>query len=205
MMRALTLQDFGHSDGDGLPSMHAAQTGPTAQDEDRLAAFDAGYKGGWDDCIAAEAEGRAHIGADLARALTEITLTHADARRDVLRSLTPLFDQIIHSLLPTAAAAAVGPVLNAELAVIAERATTAAVELLAAPAACAALEHMASAHPGMTLTVRPEPAFAEGQISIRFAGDEREIDLGQAIARMAEAIRSFTDEMSTVPQNAEVA
>ncbi len=206
MIRPLMLDDFGPVRSYDRADEMLADASHALPEEDRLSAFEKGYKSGWDDCLTAESEARAHISADLARNLQEMAFTYAEARRDVLLALTPLFNQITDSLLPTVAAAAIGPVLTAELGAIAEHATSnLAVELRAAPAACAALEKITGADDRLTISIRPEPAFAEGQISVRFGGEEREIDLCAAAASMAEVIRTVTQEMSLIAPTAEVA
>ncbi len=97
MTRTLKLEDFSAL---GPTPVSAAQAAPPIEPEAALAAFDEGYRNGWDDCARAEAEAHRKIGADLAAGLQDITLTYAEARQDVLAGLGPLFEEIAAQLLP---------------------------------------------------------------------------------------------------------
>jgi flagellar assembly protein FliH len=186
--RALALEDF--TAGSGPPPMRPPAPEGAAQ-EAALAAYEDGYRNGWDDCARAEAESRHHVGADLAAALREMTMTHAEARAEVLASLGPLFEEIAGSLLPALAAAAVAPAVVAELRAAAAAGAAGRAVLIAAPGALPALERLLPAAPDLEVELRGEPAYAEGQVSLRFGAERRDIDLGEAADRMAAAIRAF--------------
>ena len=49
------------------------------------------------------------------------------------------------------------------------------------------------------IDLRAEPAYAEGQVSIRFGTERRDIDLSDAANRMAEAIRAFVAQEVGTP------
>ena len=190
MIRALALEDFASLNPAAAPPPAASAPRPDAA-EAALAAFDEGYRNGWDDCAAAEAEAHRRIGADLAANLQDLSLTYAEARQDVLTALGPLFEDMAAQLLPSLAAEAVAPTVIAELRAIATGAAEARPVLIAAPAALPALERLIAGHDGLDVDLRAEPAFAEGQVSLRFGSERRDIDLSEAARRMADAIRSF--------------
>lgn len=197
MTRALILEDFGDD-----PALTPASFPASAQaksDEDRLAIYEGGYQSGWDDCAAAEAESQRRIGAELTANLQDLSRTYAEARRDVLAALGPLFEQMAAQLLPTLAAEAVAPAVIADLLEAATHATDADIVLMAAPAAVPGLERLIEAQDGLAISVLSEPAFAEGQVSIRFGDERRDIDLTDAADRMAAAIRSFAGQAGADP------
>lgn len=189
MTRALRLDDF------AAPGVEPTSTAPVATvpeaSDTTLAAFDEGYRNGWDDCARAEADAHRRIGTDLAANLHDIALTYAEARQDVLTALGPLFEQIAAQLLPRLAAEAMAPAVIAELRAVAAEATGGRPVVIAAPAALPALERLLAADVAMDVDLRAEPAFADGQVSIRYANLRRDIDLGDAAQRMADAIRGF--------------
>jgi flagellar assembly protein FliH len=204
MTRALILEDFGDDPGLGPSALNGPHGPGAAQaktDEDRLAIYEAGYQSGWDDCASAEAESQRRIGADLAANLQDLSLTYAEARRDVLASLGPLFEQMAAQLLPVLAAEAVAPAVIADLLDAASHASDTDIILLAAPAAVPALERLVEAQDGLAITVKPETVFADGQVSIRFGDERRDIDLTDAAERMAAAIRSFAEQAGADPVN----
>lgn len=210
MTRALALEDFGASQtvadtpvanpmGPPVPPpADPAEALPAEGDPTGLEAFEQGYRSGWDDCIAHETEERRRIGADLAVALSEITLSAEAIRRDLMAGLSPLLEEIALQLLPQLAAEAVLPVLLEEIRTILRTEGPVTLEILAAPAKCRPIEALIRSATVLPVTVVPEPAYAEGQVSIRFAGQRRDIDLADTAARMAGLIRDFA-AVSTAP------
>lgn len=194
MTRSLILQDFasGRSDPTMSSAATAAPTAAQPTDEgDTLEAYDDGYKSGWADCASAEAEERSAVGAELAKNLSHAELTYETARRDVIAALGPFFEDVAATLLPKMAAAALAPTVLAELGALAEGQTGQRIEIHAAPSACASLERLGEAEHLGGLTVHPEPAFSEGQVSIRVGNEQRDLDMASAATRIAEAIANF--------------
>lgn len=202
MIRAVSLEDFSETaSGAVLPG--AAAQPPRPDDPDTtLAAFEEGYRNGWDDCTKAEAETHRRIGADLATSLQEVALTYAEARQDVLTALGPLFEEMASQLLPRLAAEALSPAVIAELRAAASGATAARPVLVTAPAALPSLERLIAQDESLDVELRAEPAYAEGQVSIRFGTERRDIDLTDAARRMAEAIRAFVAQEAGPPSRA---
>ncbi len=200
MTRRLILQDFTapvSASDDQVERVHGSTVSTLADaDVDALEKFDAGYKSGWADCAVAEAEERRSVGADLAKAISEATLTLDTARRDVLAALGPFFDEVVATLLPAIAAKAVAPTVLAELSALAEGQTFAQAEILAAPSVCASLERIVELEGFAGITVRPEPAFAEGQVSIRAGSERRDLDMAAATERIAHTIDGFNAQTS---------
>lgn len=199
MRRALFLEDFS-----AFGPAAAAPAAPSGDPEAALSAFDEGYRNGWDDCARAEAESHRKIGADLVASLQDVTLTYAEARQDVLVCLGPLFEDMAAQLLPRLAAEAIAPAVVAELREIAATAANARAVLIASPAALASLERLIAGQDGLDIDLRAEPAFAEGQVSIRFGPQRRDIDLTDAASRMADAIRSFVAQEVEMPAPAPI-
>ena len=191
MTRLLRLEDFTSRDLAMAPATAMAAEPAPETAEATLAVFEEGYRNGWDDCAKAEAEAQRKIGADLAANLENIAVTYAEARQDVLAALGPLFEDIAASLLPRLAAEAVAPAVVAELRAVAGAATGLRAVVIAAPAALPALERIIGQVRGIDVDLQAEPAFAEGQVSIRHAGERRDVDLTDAARTMAEAIRGF--------------
>lgn len=197
MSRHLQLEDFADPTTgaeDAKQATQAPHPSPEPSEQDGLDVYEAGYKSGWDDCAAAEAENQRRIGADLASNLQDMRFTYADARRDVLEALAPLFEEMASQLLPAFAAEAVAPVVIGELQVIAQEASIGDAILTASPAAAPVLQRLIDAQDDLEIRLQVEPAFADGQVSIRYGNERRDIDLGEATARMSEAIRAFVGD-----------
>ncbi len=196
MTRKLSLQDFG-STAHGLADLDgaSAQSSVPMSEPDALEAYDSGYKNGWADCAAAEANERSSVAVDLAKNLAEARLTYDAARRDVLAALGPFFEEVSATLLPQMAAAAVAPNVLAELGSLADAQADARIVIVAAPNACASLERLID-ETELDATVRAEPAYAEGQVSIRAGADRRDLDMAGAAARITEAIAGFRAQIA---------
>jgi flagellar assembly protein FliH len=201
MIRALRLDDFSVEPDAGLPLAATAPPEPVAPAPDPLPeadlhgesldAFEQGYRSGWDDCIANETEERRRVAADLAKALKEISATAEQIRAELLRDLSPLFEQIVAQLLPALEAEALAPVLREELVRIAASRMATDLRIVAAPASRPVIEHLLSEVELPDTEIVTEPAYAEGQVSLRFAGQRRDVDLSEAVRQMSETMRAF--------------
>jgi len=193
MSRPLNLDEFGSGPG-GAP----APTRAPGEDSDdvRLDVYETGYKCGWDDASAARDAEEGRLAADLSRSIQEMRFTYEEARAEVLGGLAPLLDGIVGRLLPAIAAEAVAPLVAEELDTAIGNLGHGRCEILAAPSSCPALERLADRHVEAEIVVRPEPAYAEGHVTLRFADEQREIDLDAAAARIGAAIREFIDQQS---------
>ena len=204
MTHPLTLEDF------SMPTPSAEATGATQvpdpaqplSEDAQLELYEQGYQSGWDDCAAAEVENNRKIAADLAANLQDLAMTYAEARRDILKALGPLFDDIAGQLLPALAAEAVAPAVIAELRDIAEASSDGRATLIASPVALPALERLIDTETGLQISLEAEPAFADGQVAIRFDAEKREIDLTSATEQMAHAIREFVADASAADPRA---
>lgn len=204
MIRALRLDDFDMPTDDGAAPDVSATPGdgtlpPSASEPVHeadlhgasLDAFEQGYRNGWDDCIANETEERRRVGADLAKALAEVSALAEEIRADLLSDLAPLFEQIAGQLLPALEAEALAPVLREELARIAASCTTTDLRIVAAPASRPVIENLLADMEGIEAEITAEPAYADGQVSLRFSGQRRDVDLSEAVRQMSETIRAF--------------
>ena len=192
--RRLDLDDF------GAPDVRGASLSASADlDAVKLDAFEAGYRDGWDDCLAAEQSNRTQIGADLARGIADLSFTYAEARGDVLAALRPFLEGIADQFLPAVAAEALIPTVQTEIARLLAHVPDARGAVIAAPSVCPALEALVRDHVPAEITILPEPAYAEGHVTLRFGEELREIDLTAAADRIATSIRAFAAEAAGTP------
>ncbi|MGR3640263.1 hypothetical protein [Alterinioella nitratireducens] len=186
--RALKLEVF------GATPVAASAPSDVDVEEVRLAGYETGYQSGWDDATTEREKSDQLIAADLERNLRDISFTYTEARNEVLTGLGGLFSSILSQFLPAIAAEAVGPIVDAELAALTNDLGEARCELLAAPRTVEQLGWLAERHMEIDLRLTPEPAFADGRVALRFAGEAREIDLSAMVDAMATAIRDFTQQ-----------
>ncbi len=163
----------------------------SAIEEDRLAAWEQGYRAGWDDAVAAQSEDRQRIGADLARNLQELAFTYQEARTHVLAGLEPLLVGIVGQLLPALARETLAPLVLERLMPMAEDLADQPVHLVLNPVARPAVEALLTGATGLPLRIVEEPTLGEGQVCLRRGAVEARVDLGRAVAEITAAVRRF--------------
>lgn len=188
MMAGLKLEIF-------EPLRAPAEPDVVSQDdtvkEDRLEAYEQGYRAGWDDAAKAEAEDQRKIRMDLAHGLQSLNFTFHEARAHVLQSLAPLMQEMVSTLLPDLARQALAPL-------VADQVTRLAAELAEAPLVLAvhaqdhaAIQAQLERLGNLSVTLREEPSLAPGQVSLRRGSQELRVDLARCCRDIATATRGF--------------
>ena len=186
---SLILDDLSTSPTDTAPD---AGLSPAEVEAIRLEGYETGYKSGWDDASAEAAASDRRIAADLERNLADISFTYEEARAEVLRGLQDLIGSIVSTFLPALAAEAVLPRVATEIEALVATLGGGTCELVAAPDTCRQLDWLAERYMELDLRIAPEPAYAAGRVTLRFADETRDIDLGGLTASVTDAIRDFS-------------
>lgn len=163
----------------------------TAGEEARLQAFEAGYKAGWDDAVAAAEDDQTRMRADLARNLQALAFTYHEARGHVLRSLEPLLREMSSRVLPEIARRALGPMVVEALRPLAAGLAGASIAVVVNPCSRAAVEAALALEPALPFALVEEPSLGPGQVYLRFGPSETRVDLDGAIAAIAAAVEDF--------------
>jgi flagellar biosynthesis/type III secretory pathway protein FliH len=174
----------------------AARTGPvdaSELDEARLAAFENGYKAGWDDAVAAQEDAGAQMRDDIARALQALSFTYHEARAHVLHALSPLIAEIAARLLPEIAHASLPHLVTEALGPYAEIAAEAPIRLMLNPEARGRVEALLGPTPGVPLTIVEDPELSPGQVWLALGDTETRVDIDAALATIRTALDDFFD------------
>lgn len=163
-------------------------------EEERLAAFETGYQAGWDDAVKAQTEDARRITADLAQNLQDLRFTYEEAHAAVMQALKPLLTQMTTTVLPGLAQESLGPRLAEMLHDLAHDQGHLNVEIASSPDDAARLAHLLEADPAVEATLAEDDTLGSGQVYLRFGEAEHEIDLGEVLAGIDAAIRSFFDQ-----------
>jgi flagellar assembly protein FliH len=169
-----------------------------ALEEAKLTAYDKGYRAGWDDAAQSHESDQTRIGAELARNLTALGITYAEARTHVLAAMEPVLQDIVARLLPAIARAALAPTILHSLRPLAERASDSPIEIMINPAARPALDNLLLQSNGPPLAVVEEPSLGQGQAFLRLGQSETQIDLDMAIADITAALTAFFQTTESV-------
>lgn len=162
-----------------------------AVEEAKLAAYEQGYRAGWDDAAAAQAEDQNRIRADLARNLQQLSFTWQEARAHMLRAVEPLLEEMVGRVLPETAREMLAPMVLEQVMPLAGEMTDQPVALVLNPAVRVAVETLIEQATGLPMVIQEEPTLPEGQVYIRLGATEAQVDLSRVTADIAAALRGF--------------
>lgn len=189
MARLLQLEDFAPAG----PDLAEAFAPPPAVlgEEQRLAAFEEGYRAGWDDAAAAQSEEQTQISSDFAGNLRDLAFTFHEARGHVLAGIRPLIEDVVAKLLPEIARQSLPHLVSEELSAMLEQGADKPVRLLVAAGDRAAIEAIVPGEVGFPLQIVEEPSLAQGQVWLRLGERESAIDVSGAVEAIAARIADF--------------
>lgn len=163
----------------------------SAIEEAKLAAYESGYKAGWDDAASAQSEDQTRIRADLARNLQQLSFTYQEARSHIIKSIEPLLDEMVSRLLPETSRETLAPMVLEQIMPMVEDLTDQPVTLVLNPSVRAAIESLIEQATGLPLNIEEEPTLPDGQVYIRLGTAEAKVDLTRVTAEIAAAVRGF--------------
>ncbi|WP_395542528.1 flagellar biosynthesis protein [Neotabrizicola sp. sgz301269] len=178
-------------DGRRKPNSTLVTTEIGAIEEAKLAAYELGYKAGWDDAASAQTDDQTRIGADLAHSLQALSFTYQEARAHILKALEPLLTEMVHHLLPEMARETLAPLVLEQVMPMAEDLADHPVTLVLNPAVRDAVGGLVTQATGLPLTLEEEPSLPEGQVYLRMGGAEAKVDLTRVTQEVCAAVHDF--------------
>lgn len=169
----------------------ADATAAALTEEDRLAAFDKGYKDGWEDATRAHAEDQAHISAEFGNNLQALSFTYHEARAAMLSEMETLLRGLVEAVLPGVARQTLGRMIRERLAEAAEALSDVPLEIVVAPCNRARVDALLENRVAPPVVVREEPSLGEGQAFLRFGDREEKLDLDAVLTEIRTAIEDF--------------
>jgi flagellar assembly protein FliH len=207
MTRLLTLEDFDHpSPAGAAPGMPGTATAgiaapPGAVDdrfagvdleEERLQAFEKGYRAGWDDAAAAHSGEQSRISTELGQNLQDMSFTYHEAYAALSREIAEVLRGLVGKVFPGAIGAALAETAEARIGeILAENRVP--VEITVAPQNVARLEALVAGQAAPPLKIAAEGSLGEGQAYLRFGASEQRIDVGDVLEELAEAVERFAE------------
>jgi len=170
-------------------------TGPTEMEEARLAAFENGYKDGWDDAVAAQADDTAALRAEVARNLQALAFTQAEARAVVLRDIAPLIAALVGRVLPVIATHALPQMIVEAMAPFADLAVESPLDLRVHPDTRLAVEGMLpEGAAGFAFRLIEDGALPRGAAILRQGEAETRLDVTATVAHLATLVENYFTE-----------
>ncbi|MFK7881542.1 flagellar biosynthesis protein [Roseobacter sp.] len=160
-------------------------------EEAKLESFDRGFKAGWDDAIKAQADEKSQISADLASNLQDLSFTFQEARTDMLGALAPLMEDMITKVLPVVAQGALASQVHELIMEEVKDGISEDVSLAVAPDDEDRISDLLSESPSLTVAVRSDPTLCVGQVFLKFADREREINMDETLLKIKAVVDTF--------------
>ncbi|PIE14241.1 MAG: flagellar biosynthesis protein [Rhodobacterales bacterium] len=173
----------------------------TNLEENRLEAYEQGYKAGWDDATDAQHKDQTRISADFARNLQALSFTYHEARSEVLTAIEPLLKEMVSKVLPKLASENLAQNIIDEVLNIARQHTQNDIEIVIAPANRISVEKLLSDQQGLEVSIAEEPSLAEGLALIRFGESEKQVDFASVLSRCSDSIGGFFAQQEKVVVN----
>jgi flagellar assembly protein FliH len=174
------------------PAAPGVDVADEAREAERLAAYESGYRSGWDDCLAAEQDNTRRVGAELARNLADLGFTYHEARVQLLSETEALLDAFFRKVWMRAAGTALARRLVDDIVELAGTALDMPVEIVVSRVDAETVRSLLPDAPTFPLNLVEEEALAEGQAYLRFGQSERVYDMSALADRLCEAIAART-------------
>ncbi len=173
---------------------HSISISDVSLEEQRLEAFENGYKAGWEDAVKAASDESTRISTDFAANLQDMSFTVQEAQSGLLTALRPLLTSMVNSVLPSLARQTLGTRVLETLGEMARTAANGPIEIVAAPQNINALQKIIDEQEIGNVQITAEPSLGDGQVQIRASNTEQEIDLDAVLAQIDATLTGFFED-----------
>lgn len=187
--------DFGPLDVDG----QLVDPVPLERVEDqKLAAFEEGYQAGWTDAEKNHATEQKDIGEELVNTLRDMSFTYQEALSRLNGGLKPMFEQMMSSLLPKVATAALRAHVIEQLGQLAATQTEAKIHLRVSETSVDMLEDLLeNAELDTSVSLISDKTLSPQQLFVSLDSIEREINLDVVSQEIIAAMNAFNFHSQT--------
>lgn len=161
-------------------------------EEQKLQSFEEGYQAGWTDAEKNFSAEQKKLGAEFVSTLQDLAFTYQEALVCLNRSLKPLFEEMIGTLIPQTADAVLRAHVVEQISKIAARQAEAHIVLrVAQPDQQKIEELVAEMAQHIQVAVTVDPALTQNQLFIQLETFEREINLSAVCHEITAAMTAF--------------
>lgn len=157
----------------------------------KLESFESGYKAGWDDAVSAQDEDTQRVGKELSQSLQDLSFTYQEAYSHVLKSMSPLLEEIVNVLLPGLIEDALGKQLLDHLQTLASEIGQAPVVICVHPDVVETITPMAIGDFSFPVDVSGDASLTNAQAEIRFGEHSKQIDLNEILSTVKDSVEGF--------------
>lgn len=184
---AFLYEDFGTP----VIAPGAASGGPELSEDQRLEAYETGFKAGWDDANAAQTQGTAALETAATQTLSDLSFTLAEAQSHTLAALKPLMEQLASNILPKMAQQSLAPLIVDKVIEAARSSMDTELTLRIAPEDRAAIENALEGHTDLKLKMVDEATLAAGQAHLDLGAIQHQVDLPALTSEIDAAVADF--------------
>ncbi len=191
------LETFGSTALSGSRADAALET----RADDELAIYERGYTAGWDDCSRSHKESEIDTETEFKNSLRELSFSYQEAYTAIVKSLEPLFTQVVEVTLPSLAHESLGLTLKEQIMQVARAHAGSTLLITCHPSKEARLSDLIEGDQAMQTRVTSDASLGEGQVTLRFADEERQIDIEALNSKMKSAVEEFFAELKKEPDH----
>lgn len=187
--------DFSPLDSDGQIS----ESVPIDRVEDqKLQSFEEGYQAGWTDAEKNHAAEHKNIAEEILHTLQDMSFTYDEALARLNRGLKPMFEQMMTTLLPQTASAALRAHVIEQLVELAATQTQAKIVLRVSEMDLPMLEDLLEGvELKLPVSVTADPTLSAHQLFVALDSLEREINLDDVCQEIKAAMNAFNFHSQT--------
>lgn len=160
----------------------------------KLEAFENGYRAGWDDAVKAQSDDRTRISSAFGQHLQDLSFTYHEAYSQVINAMSPLLDEIVNTLLPEISKATLGSHISQHLQEMTREIGKMKVIIAVAPSNLESISPLLDQDFGFPIEISEDDTLADEQADIRFGQTEKQIDLGDLLNSVSEAVQGFSHD-----------
>ncbi|WP_299936119.1 ABC transporter ATP-binding protein [uncultured Pelagimonas sp.] len=160
----------------------------------KLEAFENGYRAGWDDAVKAQSDDRSRISSAFGQHLQDLSFTYHEAYSQVMNAMAPLLDEMVAALLPQMARETLGHHIVEQLRSMAQEIGALKVVVAVAPSNTESVAPLLEGEFSFPIQLIEDDTLADEQADIRLGQTEKQIDLGDLIASVSEAVDGFSHD-----------
>lgn len=191
MSRPWVLESFDEASSVPFPD---PETGEALSEDERLHAFDQGYKDGWDDAARAHADEQGRISEELAANLQAMSFTYHDARNAVLNEMEEILKGVVERVLPSALVPSLGATIVERIRSASTDSASVEVQISVHPSNSERLTELIGDMVAPPLRIVEEPTLGDGQAYLRFGESEQKIDLEAVLQELSDAVSEFFEQ-----------
>ncbi len=165
-----------------------------ALEEQRLVAFEQGYGAGWEDAVQAQEQNRGQVSAELAKALEDMSFTYHEALTRMTLSLEPMFQSLVHLVLPDCIDRGFAHRLSEQLQDMARTQIDQPIQILVPEGRAAEVEELLPSDMPQPLRVIEDSSLQPGQARLQVGISRREVDCVDLLTSVQQAFDSYMFE-----------